>query len=320
MAEIKKNCEEAVKTADMTHEEWITYRRKGIGGSDVGAICGLSKWKSPYAIYLAKIDELPYEPQSDAAHFGDVLEEIVAKEFTKVTGKRVRRKNAMLRHKEYNFMLANIDRDVVGERAFLECKTTSAYNHKEWEDDKIPETYMLQIQHYMAVLDYDYCYIACLIGGNNFVWKKIERDNELIETMINIEKDFWENNVLKKVPPAVDGGGNDKELLNLLYPNAEKKEEMFLSYECAEKLNEIRELKEKKEELEEEITNRENFIKNELREYECGSVDDIEVSWKVINSARVNTKKLKELYPEIYEECVNQSSYRKFAIKYPKAD
>ena len=175
--EDNKKVKEIVDTSNMSNEEWLNYRRKGIGGSDVGAICGLSKWRSPYAVYLAKLDQLPYEPQTQSAHFGDMLEEIVAQEFTKRTGKKVRKKNKMLRHPEHDFMLANIDRMVVGERAFLECKTTSAYNYKEWEGDNIPETYMLQIQHYMAVLDYEYCYIACLIGGNNFVWKIVERDN-----------------------------------------------------------------------------------------------------------------------------------------------
>ena len=111
-----------VDVKDLTHEEWLNWRRKGIGGSEVGAICGLSKYKSAYAIYLSKIDELPYEKQSEQAHFGDVLEEVVAREFARVTGKKVRKKNKMLRHKDHNFMLANIDRLVVGEKAFLECK------------------------------------------------------------------------------------------------------------------------------------------------------------------------------------------------------
>lgn len=307
-----------VDVKNLTHDEWLNMRSKGIGGSDVGAICGLSKYRSPYAVYLSKIGELPKEPESNAAHFGTILEETVAREFTRQTGKKVKRNNKMLIHKEYPFMLANLDRMVIGEKAFLECKTTSAYNSDLWEGDKIPEGYMLQIQHYMEVLNYDYCYIACLIGGQRFVWKKILRDPELIKTMIAIEKDFWENHVLKRIPPELDGGEADAEILSKLYPES-KEEEIALPYAAAEMIAKYKELKDKKAELEEDLRNCENYLKDLLGENESGYIDDLKVTWKTIKSNRVDSKILKEKYPEIYDECCFESSCRKFGIKYPKS-
>lgn len=303
-----------VKTENMQREEWLNWRRKGIGGSDVGAIAGISKYKSPYAVYLDKIGELPDRGESEQAHFGNILEEIVAKEFTRVTGKKVRRKNIMLKHPEHEFMLANIDRAIVGERAFLECKTTSAYNSSLWEDDNIPETYMLQIQHYMAVLDYDYCYIACLIGGQKFVWKRIERDNDLVAAIITIEQNFWENNVLKRVPPLFTGGEADKKILSVLYPEGQGKE-VPLPSSSLEIIETLNKLKEEKKILEAEIDNCENALKNMLQEAEIGTIQDKVITWKNVVTHRVDSKRLKEKYPEIYNECLNETSSRKFTIK-----
>src|SRR5699024_1428625 len=132
---------------------------------------------------------------NEAIHWGNILEDVVADEFARVTGKRVRKRNQTFVHSKYKFMIANIDRDVVGERALLECKTTSAYNADQWEGDNIPPSYMCQIQHYMAVLDYEKAYIAVLIGGQKFVWKEVQRDDEFIELMIEQEKHFWNEHV-----------------------------------------------------------------------------------------------------------------------------
>ena len=108
--------------------EWLKERQKGIGGSDVGAIMGVNKWKSAFEIYLDKPEEITEEKESsEAAHFGTILEDIVAKEFTLRTGKKVRKDNRHLVHKNYPFMVANIDRRIVGENAILECKTANSF-------------------------------------------------------------------------------------------------------------------------------------------------------------------------------------------------
>lgn len=85
----------------------------------------------------------------------------------------------------------------------FEAKTTSAFKAGEWEDS-IPDAYQLQIQHYMAVTGYKAAYIAVLIGGNTFKWKCIERDDELISRLIQLESDFWQH-VQDGTPPPLDG-------------------------------------------------------------------------------------------------------------------
>ena len=304
-----------VSTKDMSHEEWLKNRTRGIGGSEVASICGISKYSSPYKVYLRKIGELPYEPQSESAHWGNTLEDVVAKEFTRVTGKKVRNKNVMLRSKENDFMIANLDRVGVGEKTFLECKTTILYNAHLWEDDKIPEGYMLQVQHYMYVCGFKYCYIACLIGGQNFVWKKIKRDDELINMMIEIEKNFWFNHVIAKVPPSIVGGEADSKLLEKLYPNSENNTEIELSCEAIEYIEKLNKLKEQKKELEEQIINCENYLKNALQENEIGNIDNYKVVWKTSTRKSFDSKAFKEENEELYKKYLKESQSRRFSIK-----
>src|SRR5690625_4828851 len=224
-----------VLTLDMSRDEWLRERQKGIGGSDASAILGFNPWKSPFELYIEKTSDQVQEIDNEAIHWGNVLEDVVAQEFTRRTGKKVRRRNQIFKHKEHDWMIANIDRDVVGERALLECKTTNAFNADAWEGDEIPPMYMCQLQHYMAVLDYEKAYIAVLIGGQKFVWKEIERDDEFIELMIELERDFWENHVLAGVPPEIDGSKSATELLNAMYPE-DNGETIMLESDKAEAL------------------------------------------------------------------------------------
>lgn len=164
-------------TLEMTHDEWLLDRRKGIGGSDVATILGLNKWKSPYQLWLEKTGQIDLEhTESEPAYWGNVLEEVVAKEFQERTGKKVRRKNQVFEHPLHPFLRANIDRDVVGENALLECKTANAFLGKEWEGDEVPLSYLCQVQHYMNVLNKEIVTLRSLsVVRNSF-------GNELIVT------------------------------------------------------------------------------------------------------------------------------------------
>ncbi|MEN3130822.1 lambda-exonuclease family protein [Bacillus cereus] len=187
--------EVVAKTNDLTRGKWLEIRRQGIGGSDLAAVLKLSDWNSPMSIYLDKIGELKEKPQSEYAYWGNVLEDIVAREFMKRTGLKVRRKNEMLRSKKYPFMMANIDREVIGRKEGLECKTTTEYKRSEWKGDNVPKQYILQCQHYMAVTGYEKWHIAVLIGGNTFEFKTIERDEDIINMAIEKCEVFWNSYV-----------------------------------------------------------------------------------------------------------------------------
>lgn len=304
-----------VLTLDMTRKEWLKERQKGIGGSDASAILGFNPWKSAFELYIEKTSNQVQEIDNEAIHWGNVLEDVVAEEFTRRTGKKVRRRNQIFRHKEYDFMHANIDRDVVGERALLECKTTNAFNADAWEGEQIPPAYMCQIQHYMAVLDYEKAYIAVLIGGQKFVWKEIERDDEFIELMIEHEKQFWEEHVLKETPPEIDGSNSATELLKQMYPE-DNGETIMLPSDDAEML--IEAIESIKAEVKEKQTLQkeyENKLKLMIGEAETGVTPKFEVRYKTVKSNRLDSKTLKKELPDIAEKYTNQSVSRRLTIK-----
>jgi putative phage-type endonuclease len=305
-------------TNEMSHEEWLQTRTRGIGGSDASIILGLNKYKTPFELWLEKTGQVtPESSTSEAAYFGALLEDLVAKEFEKRSGKKVRKRNTMFQHPKHEFILANIDRFIVGEKAILECKTASAFLAKEWEGDEIPEAYIVQIQHYLGVLgpEYKKGYFAVLIGGQKFIWKEIERDDELIEMIFQAEIDFWNNHVLANQPPALDGSSAAEQFLKERYKETDPSKIAQLGASYKSKIEEYQSLKETIEQLEQQKKAIENQLKNELKDAEIGYVGNYEVQWKPRVSNRVDTKLLKEKFPDIYKQVLKTSTARYFSIK-----
>lgn len=302
-------------TLNMSHGEWLQQRRKGIGGSDAGALCGVNPYASPVTVYLDKAGQLPEKEDSEAMRVGRDLEEYVAKRFAEATDKKVRRANSMFYHEEYPFMLANVDRLIVGENAGLECKTTNSYNKDKWQDGKIPESYEIQCHHYMAVTGADRWYIACLIGNRQFIWRVIERDEELIDSLIQIESDFWNNYVLAGVTPPPDGSDASGKMIKERYPDSDPDLQISLLDDLEEKLDRSREIDALLERLETEKKAIYQQVQNYMGEAEKAIGRRYSVSWKTISSNRLDSKALKSKQPEIYRQFVKASSSRRFTVK-----
>ena len=254
-----------VSTLNMEHKEWLENRRKGIGGSDAGSICGLNPYSSAIAVFQDKTQPLTEKPDNESMRQGRDLEEYVARRFVEETGKKVRRANAIFYKEEQPFMLANVDRLIVGENAGLECKTASAYSADKWKDGHIPESYEIQCHHYMAVTGADAWYIACVILGKEFVWHKIERDEEIIQMLISVESDFWNNNVLADKMPAPDGSKAAEELFSKYYKTSDP-DKMIPLVGFDEKLKRRAEITDLQDKLEKE----KKQIEQEVKVYMCG--------------------------------------------------
>ncbi|QYA39283.1 YqaJ viral recombinase family protein [Macrococcoides caseolyticum] len=306
---------EVLNTKDMSHEEWLKARQSGIGGSDAGTILGVNKWKSKTQLFFEKVNpELKQQVDNEFIYWGNVLEDVVAKEFEARTGKKVRKNNKMLRHPEHEFMLANLDRVIVGEKALLECKTTSQYNIDQWKDDEIPASYLCQIQHYMAVTGYEKAYIAVLCGGNQFIWKEVPRDDELIEIIINAEKDFWYNNVLAGVIPEIDGSDATKDFLNHMYKDIDETE-VQLGDDVETLLTALEQVKQEEKELKELKTQYENKIKHILGNNLAGKTSGYQVTWKPQVRKTLDTKKIREIYGEQLDPYYKETETRVLKIK-----
>ena len=298
--------------------QWLKERQCGIGGSDVGAILGVNKYKTPFEVYLEKTEPITeVGEQSESAYWGDQFEEVVAKEFEKRTGKKVRRDRKHYKHKEYSFMVANIDRKVVGENAILECKTANQYLANEWQDDEVPASYLLQVQHYLFVTGAEVGYIAVLIGGQKFVWKEVQRDEELIEVIIEAEKEFWKM-VQDKTPPALDGSSAAEKYLKERCKEAEEDKSIELGFEYKDKIKTYLDMKVQLKNFETQVKELENQIKFEIGNAEYAHAPGYSLSWKNVSSAKVDSKKLKSEYPEIYDKVIKESKSRRFSIKEDK--
>lgn len=270
-------------TKGIERDAWLELRRKGIGGSDVSAIAGLNKYKSAIQVYLEKIGEWPAEDSAgEAAYWGNRMEDVIAHEFQQRTGIKVKRRNAILQHPKYPYMIANLDRVIVGENAGLECKTASEYLKDDWQGEDIPNAYMLQIQHYMEVCQFDYMYIAVLIGGNKFVHKKIERDQEIIDYITKIETDFW-HKVETRAMPIPDGSPATTEVMNTLYPTSNRSI-CNLPDEAALYIDQYEAYRAEEKAAAERAEEAKNRLKHMLGDKEIGFVNEWKVCWK--NTAR----------------------------------
>lgn len=296
-------------------DAWLKLRTMGIGGSDAGTIVGDNPWKSPYALWLEKTGQLVPEDISgtDPVYWGTTLEDIVAREFTKRTGKRVRRCGTM-QSNDVPWMLANVDRLIIGEKAGLECKTTNAFNIKAWQDDGLPNAYYWQCQHYMMVTGLSAWYIAVLIGGQHYDYKRIPRNDDDIDYLAQKEKEFWDR-VQTMTPPPIDGSRSTTEAIQDQYPGGQT-EPVELPQEAAEALALIDNAKAERKRLDDVIMTQENVIKCLMGDDEIATIGDRKVTWKNQKGRiAVDTKKLKKEFPDVYEACMKQGKpTRRFLV------
>ena len=309
------NAVEFSKTMDMPREKWLELRKKGIGGSDAAAIVGLDRYRSPFDVYADKLGLRPEIPDNEAMRQGRDLEQYVSERFMEATGKKVRRRNAILQHPEHHWMLANIDRWVVGENAGLECKTTSILNSTKFSQGEFQPNYYVQCVHYMAVTGAERWYLAVLVLNKSFHVFTIERDEAEIQALIETEKDFWENHVLKQIPPTPDGSESTSELLKQMFPEAREREEVAL-YGYEEKIQQYLELDTRVKEL----TQERDAIKQELQlalaDAEIGRAQGYIVEWKNQTRQTLDTQRLKKEQMEIYEKYLKPAqTVRMFKIK-----
>ena len=200
-----------VGTEGLPREQWLEYRRKGIGGSDAAAVLGISPFRTGRDLYYDKLNIVTADDAENWVQLevGTLLEPLVAKIFAHKTGYKIYRRPFMFRHPQYPWMLADLDYMVElpdGTSAILEIKTTN-YNAKDnwWYNGEeiVPIYYESQGRHYMAVMNIDRVYFCCLYGNSEdeAIIRRIDRDMAYEEELIALERDFWENHVLTKTPP-----------------------------------------------------------------------------------------------------------------------
>ena len=291
--------EKIVKTDEISREEWLECRRQGIGGSDAAVIVGLNRFGSPLRLWADKHGLGGEAEETEVMRQGTDFEEYVARRWTEATGKKVRRRNYMFRNPNYPFALADVDREVIGESAGLECKTTSVYNKSDFENGEIPPAYYVQCQHYMAVMGYEKMYLAVLVLSKAFYHFCIKRDDAGDSV------------------PGPDGSEEDGAFIRNRFPDSDGGEVFLIGREPD--FERMQELDAQIKELTSERDAIKQGIMQEMGESSAASAPNgWTATWKQQLSSKLDSKRLKEKYPEAYRDCNRATTIRVFRYKKSK--
>lgn len=282
-------------------EEWLAIRKKYIGGSDAGAVIGMNPYKSAYELWAEKTGKLPAFEGNMNTEVGTWLEGFVADKFEEVTGKKVQNDNFVNVNDVYPFACANIDRKVVGERAFLEIKTTSSVGvmRQLRNENEFPAAYYAQCVHYLAVTGLDKAYLAVLVLGTpkDFKVYELERDEAEIAALMTAEADFWNNHVLADKAPCPDGSESASETIAALYPDSTDESIDLTAYKA--ELDTLKEIKTQIKELDGIKSEVENHIKAVMENAGRGACDGYKVSYASSERKTFDTKRFAAEHPEI---------------------
>ncbi len=305
----------SLKVADtkaMTREEWLAFRKTGVGGSDAATIVGMNPWGSRYSLWAYKKGLLPEREDNEAMRVGRDLEEYVAQRFAEATGKKVRRINAILRNEKYPFALANIDRDIVGEDAGLECKTTSDYTIRKYGEDDFPEKYYCQCVHYMAVTGAKKWYLAVLqLTSREVRIFELQRDEAEIEALMAAENLFWQQ-VINNEQPAPDGSQASSDAVKEIYPEGSG-EIRLMGMDAV--ISRIAALKKDIDKLTKEKAEAENTLKDVMGTADTGTSMKYTVTWKNQDRNTFDSKKYMADHPGDYSRYIKTTSTRVLRIK-----
>ena len=284
------------KVSTANHEEWLKLRSQYIGGSDAAAVVGLNAFSSPYSLWAEKTGKVPGFAGNLATEVGAYLEEFVAQKFAQETGKKVRKCNQSFLNSDYPFAIANIDREIVGEDAGLEIKTTDSLNLRKFSGGEYPANYYAQMVHYLAVTGKQRWYLAVLIGNKEFKWFTIERDEAEIAALMTAEADFWEL-VKTDTPPAVDGTAATTEAIKTIYADNDDSVCDLTAYVA--NLRQYMALKNQIKELESLADEVANKIKEFMGESGGGECEGYKVSWKTQSRRTFDSKRFAKENPDV---------------------
>lgn len=292
---------------------WLNERKKGIGGSDVAAVFGLSPFKTPFALYQEKRGEVLDTPDNPAMGWGRALEPVIRQHYANTTNRAVHIVDKILFHPQHAFMLANVD-GVTDDKRVVEIKT--ARTSQGWGQegtDEIPHPYLLQVQHYMAVTGFAMADVAVLIGGSDFRIYEVPADATLQAMMIEAEAQFWQKVVTACPPEPIN-------FADMVAKFGKKCDGTRISA-TAELLDAIAHLKKLKEEA--KLLSEAEEVQKAIVMKAMGEADtlafknDILATWKLSKPTyRFDTTAFKEKHPALYEDFLKASEpTRRFLLK-----
>jgi putative phage-type endonuclease len=300
------------------HAQWLAARRRGIGSSDVAAILGMSKFATPYSVWVDKVEGLP-EDESPALEFGRRLEAVVADAFADRHPEfLVFKPSEMYAHGEFEWMLANPDRllwedgDLVG---VLEVKTSNYAD--DWSGDEPPDYVLLQVQHQLAVMDLPFGIVALLMFGREYREFRVERDERVIAMLVDLERDFWRR-VEEHDPPPVDESEVTEAAIKWLYREPDPETVVELGDDGALLLEERAQAKRALDEAERAFRAADNALKARLGNRTVATVrGEVAATWNVVvRQGDLDVDALAADHPELVQKYRRPATtYRRLHVK-----
>lgn len=283
--------------ADRT--EWLAIRRGHIGGSDAGAILGMNPYSSAFSVWAEKTGQTPEFEGNVSTRVGNELEDFVAHLFAEETGKKVQRINYTLVNHTYPFACANIDREVMGEDALLEIKTTSSWDvSKMTRNGEYPDQWLCQMTHYLAVTGCAKIYLAVLVECRELKIFELERDEDEIRALMEAEKAFWNDYVLPRKNPPTDGHSATSDAIKQMFPSEDAGDFADLS-SLLGTFQRRKILSDQIKALKGELDGLENEIKAAMGSAASGKCGVWSVSWKTQRSSALDRDAIRADFPDL---------------------
>lgn len=261
---------EGIEDDPEKREQWLTERKNGTGGADAAGALRLSRWASPYSVWLDKVSEDHEDIDNEPMYWGRELEPAIVKALGKRQGIPVQRYPYMLRSRQWPWMQVNLDG--IADHAVVEAKNVGVRMADEWQTEDgealVPDHYNIQGQHACAVTGMPGVWFAVLIGGQDFRAIYVERDEELIGMLVKALENFW-TLVKNRTPPAVDGSAATTKALKRQFANVVP-EPIEVDITMIDWLIQRQAIKDQMKSLKEDLDAYENSIKAVLGHHEVG--------------------------------------------------
>lgn len=292
-----------------SNEDWLKFRKTGIGASEASAVLGISQWRSALEVYADKISKDISSHENERMMIGKMIEPTIAKIWEQKTGLvAIEKPLTVITSEEIPYVYCTPDR-WVGEYEFLELKNTSYY--RDIDEMNVPLDYIMQCQHSMLVAGVDHWHLAVLCNGNHFFHTIIERSKEMHDMMREAYAEFWQA-VQNKTPPVPDNVESSKKALSNLFEPVESQIE--LDDIAIANAKEYKNLSKQIKELEEKRGKYGNKLRHFLQEKTLGIAENIKVSWKEQKTNRLNSTKLKEEMPDTYKRYTEETTSRVLSV------
>lgn len=323
---LENGAAEVIRRSESASEaEFVEGRKVGIGGSDAGAILGLSRYKSPFMVACEKLALVKRSGDTDATRRGKRrepwLREILANYYTAETGKKITvfKSPAMYRAKDNPFMVANLDGFVAIEGlglGVLEIKTASEYMMGEWADDSVPDSYYAQGQHYTAVTGLPFTLFFAEVG-DTFLLRHAPAAPSFTGQMIDAERAFWTDFIEPRRLPEPSGLDSEDDYLMQLYGESES-EAMLSLPDMAESAARYLFINDQLKALEAEKKKIANVLKARIGDAKGAALGAYKATWSRFTTERFDTEAFKVVHPALWQEYRKEAPSGRFTISAPK--